>query len=118
LAANACDIVGEYTPFPGDQMATTDYDAPRRSPVDEADSDVDALAASRAGQQSPLADVDEGDTADAVDLPGAELIGEELTMPVVPKRADEFTCASCFLVQHRSRIAPGPSATLICVDCA
>jgi len=97
-------------------MATTEYDAPRRSPVDEADSDVDALAASRAGQQSPLADVDEGDTADAVDLPGAELIGEELTMPVVPKQADEFTCASCFLVQHRSRIAPGPSATLICVD--
>jgi len=48
--------------------------------VDEADSDVeslDALAAARAGQQSPLADVDEGDTADAVDLPGAELIGEE-----------------------------------------
>ena len=70
-------------------MATTDYDAPRRSPVDEADSDVESLAASRAGQQSPLADVDEGDTADAVDLPGAELIGEELTMPVVPKQADD-----------------------------
>ena len=26
-------------------------------------------------------------------------------MPVIPKQADEFTCASCFLVQHRSRIA-------------
>ena len=81
-------------------MATTDYDAPRRSTVEETDSDVeslDALASARAEKQSPLADVDEGDTDDAIDQPGADLTGEELTMPVVPKQADEFTCTSCFL---------------------
>ena len=102
-------------------MATTDYDAPRRSTVDDADSDVeafDALASARAEKQSPLADVDEGDTDDAIDLPGADLTGEELTMPVLPKQADEFTCTSCFLVQHRSRIASGSGTTLVCIDCA
>jgi len=102
-------------------MATTDYDAPRRSTVEEADTDVeslDALASARAEKQSPLADVDEGDTDDAIDLPGADLTGEELTMPVVPQQADEFTCTSCFLVQHRSRIASGSETALICIDCA
>ena len=39
-------------------------------------------------------------------------------MPVVPKQADEFTCTSCFLVQHRSRLAPFSATALICIDCA
>jgi len=105
----------------GNRMATTDYDAPRRSTVEDADSDVeslDALTSARAEKQSPLADVDEGDTDDAVDLPGADLTGEELTMPVVPKQADEFTCSSCFLVQHRSRLASTRGDQLLCRDCA
>lgn len=101
-------------------MAAADYDAPRRSTVEDAENDVeslDALTSARAERQSPLADVDEGDTEDAIDLPGADLTGEELTMPVVPKQVDEFTCTSCFLVQHRSRIMNG-ATTLICIDCA
>jgi hypothetical protein len=53
-----------------------------------------------------------------VELPGADLSGEELTMPVIPKQADEFTCASCFLVQHRSRIASIAGEQPICIDCA
>jgi len=53
-----------------------------------------------------------------VELPGADLSGEELTMPVIPKQADEFTCASCFLVQHRSRIASTAGGQIICIDCA
>jgi len=53
-----------------------------------------------------------------VELPGADLSGEELTMPVIPKQADEFTCASCFLVQHRSRIASAAGGQTICIDCA
>jgi len=102
-------------------MATTDYDAPRRGIAEDTDNDLeslDALNATRAEKQSPLADVDEGDSDDAVDLPGAELISDELTMPVIPKRTDEFTCMSCFLVQHRNRIAPASGADLICIDCA
>jgi hypothetical protein len=96
---------------------TTDYDAPRRSALEEADSgSLDALsAAAKTAAQSPDVDLEESDTAEGIDLPGADLSGEVLTMPVIPQRADEFTCTSCFLVHHRSRIAAG---RLVCIDCA
>ena len=98
---------------------TTDYDAPRRSTVEDADAEsLDALTTTRKDAQSPDVDLDEGDTAESVELPGADLSGEELTMPVIPKQADEFTCASCFLVQHRSRIASISGGQTICIDCA
>ena len=78
-------------------MATTDYDAPRRSAAEEADTEsLDALTTARKEAQSPDVDLDETDTAETVELPGADLSGEELTMPVIPKQANEFTCASCF----------------------
>ena len=58
---------------PGDRMATTDYDAPRRRAAEDDEvTSLEALAGARAEKQSPLADVDEGDTDDAVDLPGAD----------------------------------------------
>ncbi len=50
-------------------------------------------------------DVDETDTAEGFELPGADLSGEELSVRVVPKQADEFTCSTCFLVHHRHRAA-------------
>ena len=100
-------------------MATTDYDAPRRSAVEEADTEsLDALTTARKEAQSPDVDLDETDTAETIELPGADLSGEELTMPVIPKQADEFTCASCFLVHHRSRLAQSNGTQLICRDCA
>jgi hypothetical protein len=37
---------------------------------------------------------------------------------VLPKQADEFTCASCFLVHHRSRLAESNGSQYICRDCA
>ena len=63
-------------------------------------------------------DLEEDDTAEGIDLPGADLSGEVLTMPVIPQRADEFTCTSCFLVQHRSRIAGHSAGRPVCLDCA
>jgi hypothetical protein len=100
-------------------MATTDYDAPRRSTVEENDTEsLDALTTARKEAQSPDVDLDETDTGETIELPGADLSGEELTMPVIPKQADEFTCTSCFLVQHRSRIAATASGRVICIDCA
>jgi hypothetical protein len=63
-------------------------------------------------------DLDETDTGESLEPPGADLSGEDLTMPVVPKQADEFTCTSCFLVQHRSRLASLADASPICIDCA
>ena len=55
---------------------------------------------------------------ESFELPGADLSGEELTVKVIPKQADEFTCSVCFLVQHRSRLATDNGGRLVCVDCA
>ena len=63
-------------------------------------------------------DLDESDAGESIELPGADLSGEELTMVVIPKQADEFTCTSCFLVQHRSRLASAAGGPVICIDCA
>ena len=97
----------------------TDYDAPRRTESDEVSEDsLEELKARRNEAQSAVVDVDESDTAESFELPGADLSGEELSVRVVPKQADEFTCSSCFLVHHRSRLASEPGGQPICLDCA
>ena len=99
--------------------ATTDYDAPRRGTIEDAETEsLDAIKSARADTQSPDVDLDESDAVDSIELPGADLSGEELTMPVIPKQADEFTCTACFLVQHRSRLASRPGEPSVCADCA
>ena len=97
----------------------TDYDAPRRTNDDDlAEDSLEELKARRNEAQSGDVDVDEGDTAESFELPGADLSGEELSVRVVPKQDDEFTCTSCFLVYHRNRLAAQNGTELICVDCA
>lgn len=96
---------------------TVDYDAPRRTPVD-ADESLDELAVRRNDASTAVLDIDETDAADAYELPGADLSDEELVVRVVPKQHDEFTCSSCFLVHHRSRLARGRNGESICTDCA
>jgi hypothetical protein len=97
----------------------TDYDAPRRTESDEVGEDsLEELKARRNEAQSSAVDVDEGDTAESFELPGADLSGEELTVKVIPKQADEFTCSVCFLVQHRSRLATQSGDKMVCLDCA
>ena len=103
----------------------TDYDAPRRSILEEVDTEsLEALsAAAKTAARSPDVDLEGDDTAEGIDLPGADLSGadlsgEVLTMPVIPQQADEFTCTSCFLVQHRSRIAAHTAGRPVCIDCA
>jgi len=97
----------------------TDYDAPRRTETDEmAEDSLEELKARRNEAPSGAVDVDESETAESFELPGADLSGEELTVRVVPKQADEFTCTTCFLVHHRSRLAEERGGQLICRDCA
>ena len=97
----------------------TDYDAPRVKDTDEvADESLDAIAARRREADVAVLDVDDGDAVDAIDLPDADLSGEELTVRVIPKQADEFTCSSSFLVQHHSRLARQSGNQMICADCA
>lgn len=100
----------------------TDYDAPRRSEVEELSEDsLEELKARRADAQSATIDVDETELNESLELPGADLSslsGEELTVRVVPKQKDEFTCSRCFLVHHRSRLARQKNDRYICRDCA
>ncbi|HEY3607892.1 MAG TPA: DUF4193 domain-containing protein [Pseudonocardiaceae bacterium] len=100
----------------------TDYDAPRRSEADElAEDSLEELKARRNENQSGVVDVDTDAPDENFELPGADLSGlsgEELTVKVLPKQADEFTCSKCFLVHHRSRLAEQHNGQFICRDCA
>ena len=97
----------------------TDYDAPRTTPEDEpANESLDALQAQRsAATQTAVIDVEDTDTAEGIDLPGADLSHEELTVAVVPVQVDEFTCGSCFLVRHHSQLAHQAGGMAYCTDC-
>ncbi|MBA8825689.1 hypothetical protein FHX42_003055 [Saccharopolyspora lacisalsi] len=97
----------------------TDYDAPRRNDSEElAEDSLEELKAKRNDAQSGVVDADESEMAENFELPGADLSGEEMTVKVLPKQADEFTCSKCFLVHHRSRLAEERGGQLVCRDCA
>lgn len=93
-----------------------DYDASRSTPTDDtADEALDVLTARRSTGKA--GDTDTEDTVEGFPSVGLDIIDEELSVPVVPMRTDEFRCARCFLVHHRSRLADHPTVQL-CRDCA
>jgi hypothetical protein len=96
----------------------TDYDAPRVAQEDQpANESLEAIQAQRsATTQTALIDVEDGDTAEGFDLPGA-VVDDELLVEVVPVQGDEFTCMSCFLVHHRSQLAREKNGSKYCVEC-
>jgi hypothetical protein len=96
----------------------TDYDAPRVAQEDQpANESLEAIQAQRsATTQTALIDVEDGDTAEGFDLPGA-VVDDELLVEVVPVQEDEFTCMSCFLVHHRSQLARDKNGSKYCVEC-
>lgn len=97
----------------------TDYDAPRKTDDDDLGEDsLEELKARRGDKAASSVDVDETEQAEGFELPGADLSGEELSVRVIPKQADEFTCARCFLVHHRSQLAKEVDGQLICSECA
>jgi hypothetical protein len=100
-------------------MATTsDYDARRVSDVETQDtSALGELTPTLPSSPTALVDEDANEVI-FFELRGADLSGEELSVTVIPQRADEFTCSSCFLVQHRSRLRGSRSGLPICADCA
>ena len=97
---------------------TVDYDTPRRSQVEAADESLDQIAGRNVETSAAARDVDDADPPDSYDLPDIDITGEELLVRVVPKQPDEFTCGSCFLVHHRSRLAFGTNGRSICTECA
>jgi predicted RNA-binding Zn-ribbon protein involved in translation (DUF1610 family) len=95
----------------------TDYDAPRKTEEELAEESLEELKAQRANKASSAVDVDEAEAAENLELPGADLSDESLTVQVVPKRFDEFTCSKCFLVHHRSQLSREKNGQFICKEC-
>ena len=95
----------------------TDYDAPRTKNVeDTGDESLEELTATRRTAVN-TAVIDEDEAVESFDLPDAD-IADELSVRVIPRQANEFTCSSCFLVQHRNRLAVQRGDQQVCVDCA
>ena len=78
----------------------TDYDAPRKNDDDVAEDSIEELKSRRGDAGSAEIEEDETEAAENFELPGADLSKEELTVHVIPRQDDEFTCSSCFLVHH------------------
>lgn len=97
---------------------SVDFDAPRFAPADDTDDGIGALTGSGTRGR---ADLDDAADLDGGAGPGGagdpEPDDEEMSVPVVPMRADEFRCGRCYLVHHRSRRA-GNHDGPVCRDCA
>jgi hypothetical protein len=97
----------------------TDYDTPRKTDDDLTEDSIEELKArTRSDKTASAVDTDENELAETFELPGADLSNEELSVRVLPRQADEFTCARCFLVHHRSQLATERNGQQICMDCA
>ena len=96
----------------------TDYDAPRKTDDDLNEDSIEELKARRVDKISGTVDEDETDAAEGFELPGADLSNEELSVRVLPRQADEFTCSRCFLVHHRSQLATDYGGQPVCKECA
>lgn len=96
----------------------TDYDAPRKNEDDIDNDSIEELKARRNDKSTANVDVDETEQAEGFELPGADLSGEELSVQVIPRQNDEFTCSKCFLVHHRSQLAKEVGGLPVCTECA
>ena len=96
----------------------TDYDASRKTEDEQKEESREArrLTSGEQDKTSGKIDEDETELAESYELPGADLSDEILSVEVTPKQNDEFTCTSCFLVQHASRRSS--PTTDVCNDCA
>src|SRR3954468_23619539 len=96
----------------------TDYDAPRKTDDELSEDSIEELKARRVDKTAGAVDEDEIEAAEGFELPGADLSNEELSVRVLPRQADEFTCSSCFLVHHRSQLAKEVGGQPVCRECA
>ncbi len=96
----------------------TDYDAPRKTDDELNEDSLEELKARRADKNSGKVDEDETEAAEGFELPGADLSSEELSVRVLPRQADEFTCSTCFLVHHRSQLHSHKAGRSVCKECA
>ena len=95
----------------------TDYDAPRKTDEELSEDSLEELQG-RVKTAAGGVDEDETEIAESLELPGADLSNEALTVQVVPKQEDEFTCSVCFLVHHRSQLVKEVDGLAVCSECA
>ena len=76
-----------------------------------------ALKAAHSVQSANLVDESEAALAEEFILPGGENPAEEAGIDYVPELADEFTCASCFMVRHRSQLVREEGGAKFCSEC-
>jgi hypothetical protein len=99
-------------------MATTDYDELRTDVRETQEKSLEALKSTNAPDAlSVIRELDAPEDADALGVPGGEIVAEELIIQIVPQAADEFTCYSCFLVRHRSQMARDHEGHHYCQEC-
>ena len=96
----------------------TDYDAPFKKDDDSSEDSIEELKGRRNDNASPAVDEDEAEAAEGFEHPGDALSNEELSVTVLPRQVDEFTCGSCFLVKHRSQIDHVEGKRIICKECS
>jgi hypothetical protein len=71
----------------------TDYDEVRPDVAESRNASLQAVrSANTPDARSVVREMDETDTVDGVELPGADLSAEELIIQVIPQADDEFTC--------------------------
>lgn len=96
---------------------STDYDTPRTRADEELE--TDSLEGLKAAETSFSGMDEDGEIVEAFAPPTTDLSGEELTVTFVPRRENEFTCSSCFLVQRKNRLSHvEDDGSMICMDCA
>lgn len=71
----------------------------------------------RASRWVDIDETEESDAAGLLELDSSELIADDITVAIIPKRADEFTCSNCFLIHHISRLATSKDGQPVCTDC-
>ena len=92
------------------------YDAPRTRETEELE--TDSLEGLKAAETESNGMDEDGEIVEAFQPPQVDLSGEELNVEVVPRQKNEFTCASCFLVQSNKRFSHEEDGQPICLDCA
>jgi hypothetical protein len=94
-------------------------DVPRDDETEPAGPSVPDLPAPADPRRVDAMEVaDATESAESFELPGADLSHEELSVRVVPRQADEFTCSTCFLVRHHSQLAYLRDDRPVCAECA
>lgn len=96
---------------------TSESSAPTILSAEDRAKEIAALKAAKTVQMANLIDESETSLAEDFVLPGGETAQEEASIEVLAEQADEFTCASCFMVRHRTQLVREDGAQKFCSEC-